>query len=82
MTPTRELERMNVDDLTAEIVRLSKEREALRDEQKRVSDVRDRKLTAQYERERLLAAGLSEERVDAIAKVDMQAVASTEQGMN
>lgn len=74
----KQLESMSVDDLTAEIVRLSNEREALRDEQKRVSDVRDRKLTEQATRERLLAAGFGE---DAIARINLQDLNGTAEGV-
>jgi hypothetical protein len=78
----KSLDRMDVDELTAEIVRLSNEREALRVEQKRVSDRRDALLTEQYERERLAAAGFSPERIDAIAEASLLVMRSKEQGVN
>jgi hypothetical protein len=75
----KKLGKMTVDELTAEIVRLSNEREALREQQAEVSRVRDGKLTEQYERERLAAAGFSPQRIDAIVSVNTQVAGSEAQ---
>jgi hypothetical protein len=75
----KKLDKMTVDELTAEIVKLSNEREALRNQQAEVSRVRDGKLTEQYERERLAAAGFSAERIDAIVSVNTQVAGSEAQ---
>jgi hypothetical protein len=75
----KKLDNMTVDELTDEIVKLSNERESLREKQAEFSRVRDGKLSEQYERERLSAAGFDAERIDAIVSVKTQVAGSEAQ---
>jgi hypothetical protein len=48
MATKRDLQKMSIEDLTNEIVRLGNEREKIREEQAKVSAVRDEKLQKHY----------------------------------